>query len=106
MSKTGAQDTTLVGFSMGRGEVAHYMSHHGGKSALKTALISSILPYRLKTDDNLTGTEDKTVPINASARVTVKGIPEVKLIEYKGAPHGLFATEKECLTQGLLNFLG
>ncbi|MGL5631649.1 MAG: alpha/beta fold hydrolase [Azovibrio sp.] len=192
IEQTGAQDVTLVGFSMGGGEVARYMSRHGGKSVLKAALISSILPYRLKTDDNPTGTEqaefdltakalkkdraefftgffrnffgvgmmsspvsdellewahaismqaslkatieclksfsttdfrndlsafkvptliihgteDKTVPIDASARVAVKGIPEVKLIEYKGAPHGLFATEKERLTQDLLNFLG
>lgn len=81
MSKTGAQDATLVGFSMGGGEVAHYISHHGGKPALKTALISSILPYRLKTDDNPTGTEDKTVLIDASTRVAVKGIPEVKLTD-------------------------
>ena len=27
---TGAHDATLVGFSMGGGEVARYMSRHGG----------------------------------------------------------------------------
>ena len=52
------------------------------------------------------GTEDKIVPIDASARVTAKGIPGAKLIEYKGAPHGLLATEKEQLTHDLLNFIG
>jgi non-heme chloroperoxidase len=188
---TGAQEVTLVGFSMGGGEVARYMSRHKGKSVAKTALISSILPFRLKTSDNpagteqaafddtaraigedraqfftgffkkffgvgegsqpvsdellewarsiamqaslkatlecmrsfsstdfrgdlpafkvpnliIHGTEDKTVPIDASARIAAKGIAHSTLIEYDGAPHGLFATEKKRLTADLLAFL-
>lgn len=188
---TGVQGATLVGFSMGGGEVARYMSRHHGKSVGKTALISSILPFRLKTSDNpagteqaafdetaralgedraqfftgffkkffgvgedsqpvseemlewarsiamqaslkatlecmrsfsstdfrgdlaafkvptliIHGTEDKTVPIDASARIAVKGIANSTLIEYDGAPHGLFATEKKRLTADLLAFL-
>ena len=31
IEQTGAQDAVLVGFSMGGGEVARYMSRHGGK---------------------------------------------------------------------------
>ena len=54
---TGARDATLVGFSMGGGEVARYMSRHGGKSVIKAALISSVVPYMLKTSDNPAGTE-------------------------------------------------
>jgi non-heme chloroperoxidase len=54
---TGARDATLVGFSMGGGEVARYMSRHGGKSVVKAALISSVVPYMLKTGDNPAGTE-------------------------------------------------
>jgi pimeloyl-ACP methyl ester carboxylesterase len=191
IEQTGAQGAVLVGFSMGGGEVARYMSRHGGKSVVKTALISSILPYRLKASDNqagteqaafdetarainedraqffagffknffgvgmishpvseellewarsiamqaslqatleclksfsttdfrgdlvafkvptliIHGTEDKTVPIDASARVAAKGIAHSTLIEYDGAPHGLFATEKKRLTADLLDFL-
>jgi pimeloyl-ACP methyl ester carboxylesterase len=64
IQQTGAKDATLVGFSMGGGEVARYMSRHGGKSVVKAALVSSILPFRLKTADNPEGTEqaafDKT----------------------------------------------
>jgi pimeloyl-ACP methyl ester carboxylesterase len=189
---TGTQGATLVGFSMGGGEVARYMSRHEGKSVVKAALISSILPFRLKTGDNpsgteqaafdetaralgedraqfftgffrkffgvgeasqpvseellewarsiamqaslkatlecmrsfsstdfrgdlpafkvptliIHGTEDKTVPIDASARIAAKGIAHGTLIEYGGAPHGLFATEKKRLTADLLDFLG
>jgi pimeloyl-ACP methyl ester carboxylesterase len=51
------------------------------------------------------GTADKTVPIDASARAAAAGIADAKLIEYDGAPHGLFATDKERLTTDLLEFL-
>ena len=39
MAQTGAQDAVLVGFSMGGGEVARYMSRHGGKNVIKAALV-------------------------------------------------------------------
>lgn len=182
---------TLVGFSMGGGEVARYMSRHGGKSVVKAALISSVLPFRLKTADNPLGTDqaafdetarainadrpkflagffdkffgvdgqsrpvsdellqwarqialqgslratlecvrafsstnfrpdlaafkvptliihgvdDQTVPIAASARLAAQGIADSTLIEYAAAPHGLFATHKQRLTDDLLKFL-
>ncbi len=47
---------TLVGFSMGGGEVVRYFSRHGGAKVTKAVLISSITPFRLKTPDNPTGT--------------------------------------------------
>lgn len=48
---------------------------------------------------------DKTVPIDAASRAVAKGIASSTLIEYDGAPHGLFATEKERFTRDLLAFL-
>ena len=51
------------------------------------------------------GTEDKTVPIDASGRAAAKGIANSQLIEYDGAPHGLLATHKEQLTNDLLEFI-
>ena len=188
---TGADDVVIVGFSMGGGEVARYMSRHAGKSVSKAVLISSIVPFRLKTDDNplgteqeafdktaqaiiedrakffteffhkffsvgtlahpisqevlewarsvsmqaslkatleclksfsstdfrgdlasfkvptliIHGTEDKTVPIEASAHEAVKGISQARLIEYEGAAHGLFATEKHRLSKDLVDFI-
>ena len=191
IEQTGAKDATLVGFSMGGGEVARYMSRHGGKSVAQAALVASVVPYMLKTSDNphgtekavfdkmtsgmkddraaffagffkdffgvgllahpvsdallgwatsqamlaslkatlecaksfattdfrpdlaafsvptliIHGTDDKTVPIDASGRAAAKGIASSTLIEYAGAPHGLFATDKDRLTQDLLNFL-
>jgi pimeloyl-ACP methyl ester carboxylesterase len=51
------------------------------------------------------GTDDKTVPIAAAGRAAVRGIAQSAFIEYEGAPHGLFATEKARLTRDLLDFL-
>ncbi|MGH8498555.1 MAG: alpha/beta fold hydrolase [Methylococcales bacterium] len=191
IAHTDSDDVVIVGFSMGGGEVARYMSRHAGKSVSKAALISSVVPFRLKTEDNplgtdqaafdktalaitqdrakffteffhkffgvgtlahpisaellewarsvsmqaslratleclksfsstdfrsglqafkvptliIHGTEDHTVPIEASAREAAKGIPQSVLIEYEGAAHGLFASEKERLSKDLLDFI-
>ncbi len=56
IAATGATDATIVGFSMGGGEVARYLSRHGGKNVVQAALISSVVPYMLKTPDNPDGT--------------------------------------------------
>ena len=45
----------LAGFSMGGGEIARYLSRHGGKGVSAVALVSSVVPYMLKTDDNPDG---------------------------------------------------
>jgi pimeloyl-ACP methyl ester carboxylesterase len=34
------------------------------------------------------GTADKTVPIDATARMAASLIDDVQLVEYEGAPHG------------------
>ncbi|TPG15231.1 alpha/beta hydrolase [Sphingomonas koreensis] len=193
MKETGAdQDATIVGFSMGGGEVARYMSRHGGQGVIGAGLISSVVPYMLETDDNphgvpqdqleeiakqlqkdrpafmrsflkdvfgvgivshpvsaecidwawrlamqaglqptlecaksfgftdfrgdlaafrvptlvIHGTGDATVPIDATGRAAAKGIADSQLVEYDGAPHGVFGTEGERLTRDLLTFLG
>ncbi|CAM5211965.1 alpha/beta fold hydrolase [Alishewanella longhuensis] len=186
-----AENTIIIGFSMGGGEVARYMSRHAGKSVAKAALIASVVPFRLKTADNpigteqeafdnteralnkdraafftdffhtffgvgtaatpvskellksmaaiamqssikatleclksfsttdfrhdlpyfkvptliIHGTEDKTVPIDASARLAAEGIPQATLIEYAEAPHGVFVTDKVRLTEDILAFI-
>ena len=51
------------------------------------------------------GTADKTVPIDTAGRKAARGIPHAKLIEYDGAPHGLFASHKNKLIADVLEFL-
>src|SRR3954470_4521712 len=48
---------TLVGFSMGGGEIARYLSRHGARRVAKTVLVSSVVPYLLKDDSNPGGVE-------------------------------------------------
>lgn len=60
LAATGATaDTTLVGFSMGGGEVARYMSRHDGKGVVAAGLIASVVPYMLKTADNPDGVPEE-----------------------------------------------
>ncbi|MGY4397933.1 non-heme chloroperoxidase [Sphingomonas sp. UYAg733] len=60
MKETGADnDAVIIGFSMGGGEVARYMSRHDGKGVVGAGLISSVVPYMLKTDDNPHGVAEE-----------------------------------------------
>lgn len=53
-------DVTLVGFSMGGGEVARYLSKYNTDGRVtKAALVSAVTPYLLKTDDNPAGLPQK-----------------------------------------------
>ena len=45
-------DAILVGFSMGTGEVARYISTYGSARVAKAAFLASLEPFLLKTDDN------------------------------------------------------
>lgn len=55
MKATGAHGAALVGFSMGGGEVARYLSRHGGDGVSHAVLISSVVPCLLATSDNPDG---------------------------------------------------
>ncbi len=46
------RDAVLVGFSMGTGEVARYLSRYGSGRVAKAAFFGSLEPFLLITDDN------------------------------------------------------
>lgn len=50
-------EVTLVGFSMGGGEVARYIGRHGVKRIAKAVLIGAVPPFLLKTADNPGGVD-------------------------------------------------
>ena len=183
------RDVTLVGHSMGGAEIARYLSRHGAARVKRSVLVSSILPFLLKTEDNpdgidgavydfmiaqlsadrpgflsanidgffgdggpgapvspalkqwimglflqsspkatidmvrafsatdfrpdlraftmptllIHGDADQT-PIALTSRRTTAMIPGSQLVEYAGAAHGLFVTEKDRLNADLLGF--
>lgn len=189
MDSLDLEDATLVGFSMGGGEVARYMTRHGG-GVTQAVFVASVVPGMLKSEANpdgitrdvleqiqaglrqdrpafltgflkdfygqgllggvsqpildwtrdmammaspratlecvtafgttdfsgdvpnidvptliIHGTGDKTVPIAATAQRLAAMLPDARLIEYSGAPHGLTATHADQLVSDLLEFL-
>ena len=191
MEELDLQDAVLVGFSMGGGEVARYVSTYGTTRVSKAVLVAAVTPYLGQADDNpdgvptevfdgilekiredrigflddfgksffgqgmisrplsaplldhfrelasvasqrstlecakafaftdfrrdlealqsvptliIHGDSDKTVPINASGARTAKALPNAEYKVYKGAPHGLFYTDRQQLNEDLIRF--
>ncbi len=57
LTKLDLRDVSLVGFSMGGGEVARYLGKYGSERVSDAVFISSIPPFLLKTDDNPEGVD-------------------------------------------------
>jgi pimeloyl-ACP methyl ester carboxylesterase len=55
LDQCGLQDVTLVGFSMGGGEVARYVARHGERRLRGLVFAAAVPPYLLKTADNPEG---------------------------------------------------
>ncbi|MHA3701842.1 alpha/beta fold hydrolase [Jatrophihabitans sp. YIM 134969] len=53
------QDVSLVGFSMGGGEVARYLARHGAGRIRSVVFAAAVPPYLAKTDDNPDGPLDQ-----------------------------------------------
>jgi non-heme chloroperoxidase len=51
------KDFSLVGFSMGGGEVARYIGKYGSKGVSKAVIIGGVPPFLLKTADNPEGVD-------------------------------------------------
>jgi pimeloyl-ACP methyl ester carboxylesterase len=61
LEDAGVQEpVSLVGFSMGGGEVARFLSKQGKGRVRNAVLIGSVVPYMLQTDDNPNGVPQST----------------------------------------------
>jgi pimeloyl-ACP methyl ester carboxylesterase len=58
MREMDLRDATLVGFSMGGGEVARYIARHGTERVAQAVLAGAVPPFLHKTDDNPDGALD------------------------------------------------
>ena len=195
INATGARDATLIGFSMGGGEIVRYLSRHGSNRTIKAGLVATVVPGLAKNANNpngvdpsffdglkgnlrkdratflsgllrdvfydveaskkstnpvsqavldwsmqmamqasiraliesvdafgkedftadlaavdvptliLHGSADKPVPFDLTAKRAAAAIKQSRLIEYPGATHGLLVTERDRVTQDLLEFL-
>ncbi|MEP6979046.1 MAG: alpha/beta hydrolase [Thermoleophilia bacterium] len=61
------RDVTLVGFSMGGGEVARFLTNHGDDRIHSVVFASAVPPYMLQGDDNPEGpmTKEKAAQMTA-----------------------------------------
>jgi non-heme chloroperoxidase len=57
MEQLDVRDATLVGFSMGGGEVVRYLSRFGANRVARAVLLSAVTPFLLKTPDNAEGVD-------------------------------------------------
>jgi peroxiredoxin len=61
LSMLDIHDVVLVGFSMGTGEVARYISRYGSHRVAKAVFIGSLQPFMLKTDETPAGVPQEDV---------------------------------------------
>jgi len=57
LTKLDLRNVTLVGFSMGGGEVARYLGTHGSGRVRRAVFVSAVTPYLLKAADNQVGVD-------------------------------------------------
>jgi non-heme chloroperoxidase len=57
MEQLDLRNATLIGFSMGGGEVARYLNNYGSDRVSRIVLIASVLPYLVKSGDNKDGVD-------------------------------------------------
>lgn len=79
-------DAVLVGFSMGGGEVARYLSTYGDKRVSKAVLAAAVTPYLYKTDDNPEGGLD-----DATVDEFVAGVQKDRLAFLEDFTHNFFS---------------
>jgi non-heme chloroperoxidase len=57
IDQTGVRDATIVGYSMGGGEVVRYLTRHNSKNVVKAGLVGGAAYYLLKTENNPIGAD-------------------------------------------------
>jgi pimeloyl-ACP methyl ester carboxylesterase len=80
------REATLVGFSMGGGEVARYIGTHGTERVAKAVLAAAVPPYLYKSADNPDGGLD-----DATIQQFEEGVKKDRLAFLDGFTHAFFA---------------
>lgn len=70
LSELDLHDVTLVGFSMGGGEVARYITKYGVERLHSVVFAASVTPYMLETSDNPDGPLSKEQAAQMTAELT------------------------------------
>ena len=86
------RDVTLVGFSMGGGEVARYLSTYGSERVAKAVFASAVPPYLYKSDDNPDGALD-----DATIQSFLDGVTQDRIAFLDGFATNFFTAGKDLL---------
>lgn len=70
LTELDVSDVTLVGFSMGGGEVARYFSGYGAERLHSVVFAAAVPPYLMKTGDNPDGPLEKSQAAEMTAQLT------------------------------------
>ncbi len=70
IDKLDLHDVTLVGFSMGGGEVARYIAKYGSERIHSVVFAAAVTPYLLQGSDNPEGPLDKATAAQFTAQLT------------------------------------
>lgn len=91
------REVTLVGFSMGGGEVARYIANHGQDRLHSVVFASAVPPYMMKTGDNPDGPLTKTEAAKTTASLTANrdNFYDDFTTKYFSAGDELCVTEKQ-----------
>lgn len=90
-------DVTLVGFSMGGGEIARYVGNHGQERLHSVVFAGAVPPYLLKSDDNPDGGlgEDEVAGMEQGAREDREGFLDGFTTNFFSADGELKVTEAQ-----------
>lgn len=91
-------DITLVGQSLGCGEVVRYLSRHGSNRVGRVVLVSTITPFVLKTDDNPEGAD------RAALEYVRKVLSKDRPNPIAAAAPGFFGTPKNHVSQEIMDW--
>gem|GEM_PF-5934611 len=96
-SKTLMQDVTPVGFSMGGGEVARYLSRYGADRVHSVVFASAVTPYMLHTGGNPDGPMTMQYAAKAAASLidNVDAFYEQQMTEFFSVNGELIATDAQ-----------
>ena len=87
LSDLDLNDVTLVGFSMGGGEVARYFTKYGSDRIHSAVFVAAVPPYLLKSDDNPDGplTEDMAGEWEQAINDDIDGFYDEFITTFRGA---------------------
>ena len=86
MEELDLRDATLVGFSMGGGEVASYCARKGEARLRSVVFAASVTPFLLNRKDNPDGPLSKTQAVQMAASLTRIKTPSTKTSSLNSSP--------------------